>query len=160
MSPNELPPGYTAPPGYPPGYSPFAPPPSSYVDLSALPPPPPRQRYNAPMMAMGIVMVGGGLLSVITGSVLVSESTDRIDIYCDTPSSPCAHKDDASRRTGGALMMAIGAAAGAAGIPLWIIGAKMVPAPRDEKGSAPPKAAQAWPEVRVGAGGVSLVGRF
>jgi|GEM_PF-1098737 len=95
---------------------------------------------------LSFLMVGGGLVAVIAGAVLVSTSANRIDIYCDSPSFPCGHKDDAARKNVGAALMAIGGLAGAAGIPVWLVGAKLVPLPRAEKRPA------LVPELRVGAG--------
>lgn len=122
------------------------PPPPRQIDYH-LPPPPPRRFNNPGMLAGGVVMIAAGLAGVITGAVLVSTAVNRIDIYCDSPSFPCAHMDDGTRKTGGALLMAGGAVVGALGIPLWIIGAKKVPIVKA-------------PEVRVGAGTASVMFRF
>jgi hypothetical protein len=108
------------------------------------------------MWAGGIVAVAGGLAAVITGAWLVSSSANRIPIYDDTPSFPQAYKDDALRRDGGAWLMAGGAIAGAAGIPLWIVGSKLVPISRDDKAPRPAFV----PELRVGVSGASLSLRF
>jgi hypothetical protein len=126
-----------------------------------LPPPPPRRLNSPGMMAGGILMVAGGLAGVIGGAVLVSTATNRIDIYCDSPSFPCAHMDDGTRKTGGALLMAAGALVGAAGIPLWIVGAKKIPIAKDPSQPDPTAPKPAFvPEVRVGAGSASVMFRF
>lgn len=158
-SSGELPPGYSVPYYY---YSPY---PMTMgqaftkpsIELAALPP---RKRHSPGMMAGGIVMVAAGVASVIGGAVLVTQSADRIAIYCDMPSFPCAYEDDMQRKTAGALLMAAGALVAAGGIPLWAIGAKMEVVPRpDDKGAAP-KAGALAPELRVGPGSASLVVRF
>jgi hypothetical protein len=94
------------------------------------------------------------MATVLTGSYFVASAAGRIEIYCDTPSFPCAYKTDAQRLTGGAIMMTAGTLVAAAGIPMWFVGARYVP---DEK-----KPAQAAPpvDVRVGAGSASLSFRF
>jgi hypothetical protein len=157
MSPAETPPGYPQPayaqpyPGYyPMPYPQAVPRQESYV----LPPPPPRQHQSTGMFVGGVLMVSGGLVGVIAGAVLVSSSANRIDIYCDSPSFPCAHKDDAARKGAGAAVMTIGALVGAAGIPMWIVGARLVPAPKDEKRPA------LVPDLRVGAGTATVTVSF
>jgi len=158
-----VPPGY-APPGYaPPGYAPpgYAPPgyyagqypmtpQSSYV----LPEPLPRRRRDGGLFVGGVVAVAGGMAAVLVGAYLVSSAAGAIDIYCDSPSFPCAHKTDAVRLTGGAIMMAGGTALGIAGIPMWLIGSQYVTLPTGEKKAALP------PEVRVGAGSASVTFHF
>jgi hypothetical protein len=154
MSPNEVPPGF-APNGAP-GLAPQKP---RTVDDYNLPEPPPRRRYNQGMWVGGILMVVGGLASVITGAALVSTSANRIDIYCDSPSFPCAHKDDDSRKTGGVLFMAAGAVVGAAGIPLWLVGSKLVPLGKPDAQPQPGRPALV-PEIKVGAGTATVTVRF
>ena len=150
-------------PGYarlPPGYAPFAwsgPPMRPIVQSETLPPLPPRRYYSPGLFAGGVVAVGVGMATVLLGSYFVASAPGRIEIYCDTPSFPCAYKTDAQRLTGGAIMMAAGTLVGVAGIPMWFIGARRVVVP-DEK-----KAARAAPlpvDVRVGAGTASLRFRF
>jgi hypothetical protein len=164
MSPGEIPPGMAVP--YPMPYyypqPPQGPRPSSYD----LPEPPPRRRHDAGMFAGGVVLVGAGLVGVISGAVLVSSSANRIDIYCDSPSFPCAHMDDNARKTAGALVMAGGAIMGAVGIPLWLLGSRLVPlgkGPAGAPGQAPAPAPQRpalQPELRVGAGAATVTLRF
>jgi hypothetical protein len=152
-SPGELPPGYVAPGYYQaPQYPGMQPVPLS--DPYALPPLPPRQRKDTGLFVGGVLMVSGGMALALVGSYFVSSAAEAIDIYCDMPSVPCAHKTDAARMTGGALMMTAGALAAVAGIPMWFIGSQYVVVPKDEK-----KAAR-QPEVRVGAGSASLSFRF
>lgn len=152
MSPAEVPPGFPAqyPAYYPMPYPMVAP----RQDGSELPAPPPRRYRSTGMFVGGVLMVSGGLVAVIAGAALVSSSANRIDIYCDTPSFPCAHKDDAIRKNGGATLMALGGIVGALGIPVWIVGAKMVPVPREERRPA------FVPELRVGAGSARLTVSF
>jgi hypothetical protein len=130
-------PTWNAPGPFPPGYPGAAMPayasPYNPAEYALPPPPPPRQRHNPAMYASGVALVVVGLSSVITGAALISTATNRIDVYCDTPSFPCAHLDDAPRRNGGIAVMAVGAAMAAVGMPLWIVGSKLVlirPAPR------------------------------
>jgi hypothetical protein len=96
------------------------------------------------LFAGGITAVLGGMAAVLIGSYFVASAAGRIDIFCDQPSIPCAYKNDATRMTGGAITMALGALIGAAGIPMWVIGGQHIIVP---KGSQP----SSWvPEVRVG----------
>lgn len=159
MSPQEMPPGFVPYP-YPYYYYPQQPLAARKDVDYRLPPPPPRRRNDVGMLAGGVVMVAAGLGAVIGGAVLVSTSVNRIDIYCDSPSFPCAHMDDNARKTGGALLMAGGALVGAAGIPLWIIGSKLVPLVNDrgQPGTQPKPALV--PDIRVGAGTASVTIRF
>lgn len=155
MSPAEVPPGFAMPPGqYPQGYYP---PLASRPEDYNLPPPPPRRRHDTGMFASGVVMVSVGVVGAIVGAVMVSSAANRIDIYCDAPSVPCAHKDDDALKTAGALMMAGSAILGAAGIPLWAIGSRMVPVAKD--GAPPPRAAR-LPELHIGPGTATVLVRF
>ena len=148
VPPGYAPPGY-APPGYYAGQYPMTPQ-SSYV----LPEPLPRRRRDGGLFVGGVVAVAGGMAAVLVGAYLVSSAAGAIDIYCDSPSFPCAHKTDAVRLTGGAIMMAGGTALGIAGIPMWLIGSQYVTLPTGEKKAALP------PEVRVGAGSASVTFHF
>lgn len=123
-APGPFPPGY--PGGYPGGAMPAYTSPYNPAEY-AIPPPPPRRRYSPGMHASGVALVVVGLSSVITGAALISSATNRIDVYCDTPSFPCAHLDDTARRNGGIATMAVGAVMSAVGVPLWIVGSKLVP---------------------------------
>jgi hypothetical protein len=105
------------------------------------------------MYAGGVAMVVVGLSSVITGAALISTSTNRIDVYCDSPSFPCAHLDDTGRRNAGIAAMTLGAAMSAAGMSLWIVGSRLVPI-----GPAPKAPGAA--EVRLGPARVALALRF
>jgi hypothetical protein len=147
-APGSVPPGYAVP-YY---FAPYTMPQVARPSPLDLPPLPPRRRHNPGMMAGGILMVVGGVASIFAGAVLVAQSTDRIDIYCDSPGVTCAHLDDLTRRAGGVIMMTAGALVGAAGIPLWLIGGRMELVPKDQKA--------AGPELRVGPGSASLVVRF
>jgi hypothetical protein len=150
-TPSELPPGYAAP-GY---YQ--APYPMQTVPLNdpyALPPLPARRRHDNGLFVGGVFMVSGGMALVLLGAYFVASAAERIDIYCDTPSFPCAHKTDGPRLTGGALLMTVGTLAGAAGIPMWFIGSQYELTPKGEK------KATLVPEVRVGAGTGSLTFHF
>jgi hypothetical protein len=101
-----------------------------------------------------VVAVVGGMSMALIGSYFVSSAVGRIDVFCDMPSSPCAHKTDEPRLTGGAILMAAGAAIGAAGIPMWFIGSQYVIVPKGEKKPA------LRVDVRVGAGSAAVGLRF
>lgn len=141
ISPNELPPGYAPPLGQV----------FEVAEPDAPPPPPPRRRNDTRMMIGGIFMVAGGIATVITGAYLISSSRERIDIYCDGPVL-CAQKDDMTRKIGGGVVMALGALISAAGVPMWIIGSKLV---LDERAAGAKKSASA-PILRVGPASASL----
>jgi hypothetical protein len=148
-------PTWNAPGPFPPGYYPNVPTYASPYNPAeyAIPPPPPRQRYSAGMYAGGVAMVVVGLSSVVTGAALIATSTNRIDVYCDNPSFPCAHLDDTGRRNAGIAVMALGAAMSTAGMSLWIVGSKLVPI------TAPPKAVRAA-EIKLGPANATLTLRF
>jgi hypothetical protein len=152
------PPGWTPSPGeIPPGYQAGAvgsPQLARREESYALPSLPPRRRYSTSLFAGGVVAVGVGMSLVLIGSYLVASAADRINIYCDTPSVPCAYKDDGPRLTAGALMMAGGALVGVAGIPMWLVGSRYVAIPDGEH-----KAAR-WPELRLGVGTAAVTYRF
>lgn len=164
-APGTLPPGYgaaspgygvpsrygtAAPPGYYPPYpAPRAQPPAPF-DPYFLPPPPPRRHYDTRLFVGGVTAVVAGMVTVLVGAYVVSSAANRIPIYCDTPSFPCAFKTDTPLLAGGAVMMAAGALVGAAGIPMWIIGSQYVTVPSAEKKAA------LVPELRVGPGSASV----
>ncbi len=154
----EVPPGYGPTPGrypYPPSY-PMAPTPAG--DPYGLPPLPPRRRHDMGLFVGGVLAVSGGMTLALIGSYLVSTAANRIEIYCDMPSTPCAHKTDEPRMVGGGLLMAVGAAVGVAGIPMWFIGSQFEAAPPEGKDKD--KKPALLPEVRVGVGSASLSFRF
>ncbi len=162
-TPGAVPPGYATPGYAPPGYAPPGDPASGYYPSPyamaprssyILPESLPRQRRDTGLFVGGVLAVAGGMAAALVGAYLVSSAAGAIDIYCDTPSFPCAHKTDAVRLTGGAIMMAGGAALGIAGIPMWLVGSQYVTVPRGEKKPA------FLPEVRVGAGSASATLRF
>jgi hypothetical protein len=103
-----------------------------------------------------VVSVGAGLTFVLIGSYLVASAADRIPIYCDTPTTPCAFKDDGTRLVGGAIMMAGGTLLGIAGIPMWFVGSRYVTIPKGEQ----EKKAALVPELRLGPGSASVSFRF
>ena len=89
-------------------------------------------------MVAGILLTTGGAVGLIAGSALLSSANDRFDVYCDDGNGPyaCSKKNDTGRATAGGVMMIVGGVALAGGIPLWIIGARMVPV--NNKEPAPP----------------------
>jgi hypothetical protein len=108
----------------------------SQPDPYTLPPPLPRRRRDTKLFVGGVVAVTGGMAAVLLGSYFVSTGVGRIEIYCDTPSVPCAYKNDAPRMTGGAVLMIVGAIAGVAGVPMWLFGSQWVVIPKGEPASA------------------------
>lgn len=159
VAPSATPPGYGLPyqlPGYPaPSYPASGYYGSQYFQTSyVLPEPLPRRRRDTGLFVGGVIAVAGGMAAVLVGAYLVSSAAGAIDIYCDTPSFPCAHKTDAVRLTGGAILMAGGTALGIAGIPMWLVGSQYVTLPRGDKKAA------LRPDVRVGVGSASLTWRF
>jgi hypothetical protein len=157
-TPGEVPPGYVNPS---PGYYPYPYPapypaaqPQPVVDPYSLPPLPPRRRKDVGLFVGGVVAVLGGMSMALVGSYFVSSAAGRIEIFCDMPSAPCAHKTDQARLNGGAILMAAGAALGAAGIPMWFIGSQYVVVPKEERQQA------LQVEVRFGAGGGGAILRF
>ena len=77
-----------------------APPMRPIVQSESLPAMPPRRYYNPSLFAGGVTAVTVGTATVLVGSYLVASAPGRIEIYCDTPSFPCAYKTDAQRLTG------------------------------------------------------------
>jgi hypothetical protein len=148
--------GWDVPPGY--GTGARYPYPAPYqvvtptlTDPYAVPPPLPRRRRDMGLFVGGVIAVSAGMGMALLGSYFVASAADRIEIYCDMPSTPCAHKTDAPRMTGGALLMAAGAALGAAGVPMWFVGSQYV---------VEEKKAALRPEVRIGPGGAAVTLRF
>jgi hypothetical protein len=135
----------------PSGYAP------SYVDVLPDPPPPPHRYASPALIAGGVTAVAVGLATVFLGSYFVGSAADRIQIYCDIPSFPCAFKTDGQRLTTGALMVGGGAALAIAGIPMWVLGSRWVLLSDDKKATL----RTALPiDVRVGAGAATLSIRF
>jgi hypothetical protein len=151
------PPGYAPAPGYYPGYPGMGAQPPVAHNAYTLPELPPRRRYDTGLFVGGVVAVSGGMALALVGAYLVSSAAGAIPIFCDTPSFPCAYKTDAPRLSGGAVLMAAGAAIGAAGIPMWLIGSQYVTLPKGEKRAATP---DPRPELRVGAGNASVTWHF
>jgi hypothetical protein len=168
------PPGYGAPaPGYgapPPGYGYGAPPPGygypyPYYGYygGAPPPPPPRfERRSTPMMVGGILLTSGGIAGILIGAALASTAGNQIDVYCESPGGGgpfvCERRADATQLGIGYGVLIGGAVALAAGIPLWVIGGKRVPA-KDEAAPAaqPPSASM---RLLVGPSSATLDVRF
>jgi hypothetical protein len=91
-----------------------------------------RRMYSPKLVMWGVVATSGGLLVLIAGSGLAASAVGAVDVYCEGPVL-CGALDDKPKRTVGAIMMVVGGAATAVGIPLWIRGAQSVP---DEKRGA------------------------
>jgi hypothetical protein len=153
-------------PGYWPAYAPAAPPSPSFYrqeEPFSLPPPVPKEPANRRLMTAGIIASIGGVATLITGSILMSVATNRIDVYRDGPAY-CCSIDDAPLRNAGITTLVIGGIVATIGIPLWMIGGRRVPVRRtttDAPGAAPPKTpASAAPLLRVGTTGASLSWQF
>jgi len=150
-----------APPGYGSPYLPYPYPypypgvaPPQRQDPYLLPALPPRRRRDVGLFAGGVTAVTVGVGAVLLGAYLAASAAGRIDIYCDTPAVPCAHKTDGERMTAGAVTMAIGGVIGVAGVPMWIIGSQFVTIPKGE-----PRPALV-PALRVGLGRASATFTF
>jgi hypothetical protein len=169
--PEEPPPGYAPPPpGYapaPPGYGqpgygqPYGQPgygqPQFYYPPPPLMGPPPRmERRSKGMMAGGIVLLGVGALSLITGLAVYAVGSVGTYKGCYGYStyssySDCGYTSDKGTQTAGVALMIAGVAGIGVGIPLTVIGAKKVPVdPQNEQ------ALTTTPTLRVGAGNASL----
>lgn len=107
-------------------------------------------------MIAGIVITGVGALSIITGGVLLSNSTQTYDCTYSGyyGSSGCRNNDD--EELAGAVLMIVGGVATAVGIPLIVVGGAKVPA----KGAAPSDAPPAWESARLVVGPRSTGVRF
>jgi hypothetical protein len=153
------PPGQTYWPSYAPAYPPS---PSFYgpeVPFS-LPPATPKQPANRPLQVTGIVAAVGGVLTLITGSILMSIAKDRVDVYRDGPAYCCAI-DDAPLRNAGITMLVIGGITATVGVPLWMIGGRRVPIRATTPDTTTPRApARAAPLLRVGVSSAALSWQF
>jgi len=111
-------------------------------------------------MVGGILLTTGGAVGLIVGSALLTSANNRYDVYCDTGTGPalCTKKNDTARATAGGVMMVVSGISLAAGIPLWIVGAKMVPVKKETEPA--PTTTSARPAVLVGAGTAALRWRF
>ena len=168
--PEEPPPGYAPPPpGYapaPPGYGqpgygqPYGQPgygqPQFYYPPPPLMGPPPRmERRSKGMMVGGIVLLGVGALSLVTGlAVYAAGSLGSYECTAGWGSGGgyCGYKESSSEKTAGAALMIVGVAGIGVGIPLTVIGAKKVPVD-PQTGE---QALTTTPTLRVGAGHASL----
>lgn len=104
------------------------------------------------MMVSGIVLTSAGVLGLLVGSAVVASAQNKVDVYCDGgfgTAYVCGQRDDDEQMAVGYGLMIGGAVAGAVGIPLWVIGAKKVPA-TDEPAKEPEKQSAMVPIVTVG----------
>jgi hypothetical protein len=158
------PPGQTYWPTYAPAYPAS---PSFYrpEEQFSLPPPVPKEAANRKMMIAGIVAASGGVVTLITGSILMSVAKERIDVYRDGPAYCCSIAD-APMRNAGITLLVVGGITAALGVPLWMIGGRRVPvrsSTTEKPGAAPqmPKTpALRAPLLRVGATGASVSWQF
>ncbi|APR85372.1 Hypothetical protein A7982_10721 [Minicystis rosea] len=124
------PPGYAPPPGYgyPPGaYAPYAAPPMTWTVVEEVP------RRSTTMMGIGIALMALGGTGIIIGSSMFARGNQQesYTIPPCAPESPCDFTPpapDTALKNGGIAVLAIGAAALVAGLPLTILGARRVPA--------------------------------
>ncbi len=169
----EPPPGYApAPPGYapaPPGYGPpgypqpgYGQPQFYYPPPSLMGPPPRMERRSKGMMAGGIVLIGVGGLSLITGLAVYAIGGVGSFKSCSSTSgnysynynyNDCGWTADKGTQAAGVALMVLGVAGLGVGIPLTVIGAKKVPV--DPQAGEPP-AAITTPMLHLGAGNASL----
>ncbi len=84
------------------------------------------------MMVGGIALTTAGIIGVLVGSGLASTAANQIDVYCEPPGGGgpfiCESRADETQQAAGIGVMIGGFVALAAGIPLWVIGSKRVPA--------------------------------
>lgn len=170
-TPTPLPFGHGAPAWSPPprqtywpSYAPEYPPSPSFYGPQvpfSLPPPTPKEPANRQMQAAGIVAAIGGVVTLITGSILMSIAKDRIDVYRDGPAY-CCSINDAPLRNAGITLLVIGGITATVGVPLWMIGGRRVPIRKSTTPDATtPKApALRAPLLRVGASGAALSWQF
>ncbi len=95
------------------------------------------------------------MAATLVGAFLVSSAVGSIDIYCDSPSFPCAYKTDKPRLAGGVLLMTVGGLAAVAGVPMWVIGSQWIYKPQADQ-----KKPALLPELRVGLGSAAISVRF
>lgn len=125
----------------------------------------PKEAANRGLMIAGILAAGAGVATLITGSVLMSVATERIDVYRDGPAY-CCSIDDAPLRNAGITMLVVGGITAALGVPLWMIGGRRVPVRKSttenpDAAPQPPKSpALSAPLLRVGATGASVSWQF
>jgi len=162
------PPGYGAPPagsGYgapPPGYG-YPYPYYGYYG-GAPPPPPPRfERKSTGMMVGGILLTSAGIVGILTGAAMASTAGNQIDVYCESPvggGGPfvCERRADATQLAAGYGVLIGGVVALGAGIPLWLIGGKRVPANDEAAPAAQPPSASM--RLLVGPSSATLDVRF
>lgn len=121
-----------APPGYAPYGQPYYYGPGAYEAPPAAPPPP-TQRASTPMFVAGIVTLSVGGVVALIGSAVLAGSGEEVQVYCDNPdgtpgSYPCRTTESTSGRGLGIGLLVAGGVGVAAGIPLFIIGGRRVPA--------------------------------
>ena len=164
------PPAWAPPPAqaYWPAYAPAYPASPTFYrqeEQFSLPPPVPKEAANRKLMIAGIVAATGGVAALITGSIIMSVATERIDVYRDGPAY-CCSIDDAPLRNAGITVLVVGGITAALGVPMWMIGGRRVPVrggATEKPGAAPqtPKApALRAPLLRVGATGASMSWQF
>jgi hypothetical protein len=95
------------------------------------------------MMVGGILLTSGGILGVLIGAALASTAGNQIDVYCPGPGGPfvCERRADATQLGIGYGVLIGGVLALGAGIPLWVIGGKRVPAKDEAAPAAQPPSA-------------------
>jgi hypothetical protein len=112
----------------------------------------PRRMHSPRMLMWGIIATAGGLTTLIVGAGITASAVRSIDVYCEGPVL-CGALDDKPRRVAGSVVMIVGGAATAVGIPLWIRGAQSVP-------DTSPKKTGLRPSLGVGPGRASLAVDF
>ncbi len=157
-------PGFGQPawPAYTPAY-PASPTFYQQQEPFSLPPPVPKEAAHRKLMITGIVAASTGVATLITGSILMSIATNRIDVYRDGPAY-CCSIDDAPLRNAGIAMLVAGGITATLGVPLWMIGGRRVPVRgATDKPDASPQVktpALRAPLLRVGATGASVSWQF
>lgn len=143
---------------YPYPYPYYAPP--QYYPASQLPPPLPRVRYSTPMMGVGIAMVTLGAIAALTGVVISAQASSRYQYY--GPGGYLqSRQPDEGMKNAGIVVGVLGGIVLAGGIPIWVIGGRMVAAKKPADSPAPDDAPATEPArptavLRVGPAGASL----
>lgn len=112
------------------------------------------------MMGIGIAMTSLGIVGVLSGLASFASANNRIDVYCDG-GIQCGSRDDENLQVAGGVLMIVGGVLSAAGIPLWVIGAKRVPlkdneSPDKKPSDQTPPPAQATLKIGPGSAGFQL----
>jgi len=113
------------------------------------------------MMFAGIGMVGVGVIGLIAGAVVATEGAGRVQFYGEGGYLHDRRSDDGMKNGGIGLAIAAGVVC-AAGIPVWIVGARKVPIKKPEGEPSPqaPEPVKPTALVRIGPAAATLEAQF